>query len=636
MNQITVNIFNQDVTLVYDNTSQCYKGFLSKQFYLRFDLTDSYYNNAFLGWPSTKSKIYNDLNNLGLAGDLNINDADDVFKQKVVNIFNAIYNSAAYSYTDIGQYYNLNSDISSMELPYTDPDHYLLEVGLPSGVKPLVYNGMSSSDRSGSSDVDWRLSYCSAAGDASTISATTLSGTITGTVSNGANVVLDVFPTVNNNSIWYPVNGVGYGNILLDVVTINKVIDINIFGDNVTLSEENGVYKGFLSKQFYLNFDLTADYGSDWQTKKAGVINSVNDESILPANSTDDAVKAFILGSLNSHYSSLHTNDKYVDISPYSNNDDLSSVALPYIDPENYLLEVGLPSGVKPLFRGSERPGSPSDVEWRLSYCMTAGAKTSIYSTVTSGSITSVQDNGSIISRVLVIDPSIDNAGHDGNSDGSIWYLVNGVEVSGTYYLVGNILLNTKTFNNNLPSGTISISGLVNGEVYNGKQLTADLSSLSDSDGHSLTYTYSWQYSLTSDGIYTQIVTTNTYTPTQAYVDNFIKLIVTVNDGFDTAIFNTSPLIINKNNAPTVSDTIPNLTTDEDVEHKYYLSQNIGASDQDGDPFTYSIVTGTGYGPSKGNAVIEQDSAENGGAFYLKYTPTANENGSDSVMNKSN
>ena len=63
-----------------------------------------------------------------------------------------------------------------------------------------------------------------------------------------------------------------------------------------------------------------------------------------------------------------------------------------YFDPENYVLDFALPGSgdvLKPMFMGSELTGAAS-VDWRLSYTTTPGDTSTLYSTILSGSATSI------------------------------------------------------------------------------------------------------------------------------------------------------------------------------------------------------------------------------------------------------
>lgn len=63
-----------------------------------------------------------------------------------------------------------------------------------------------------------------------------------------------------------------------------------------------------------------------------------------------------------------------------------------YLDSEHYVLDFVLPGSgdtLKPMFMGSELTGAAS-VDWRLSYATTPGDTSTLYSTILSGSATSI------------------------------------------------------------------------------------------------------------------------------------------------------------------------------------------------------------------------------------------------------
>lgn len=68
------------------------------------------------------------------------------------------------------------------------------------------------------------------------------------------------------------------------------------------------------------------------------------------------------------------------------------NLLLDYLDPEYYVLDFALPGSgdvLKPMFMGSELTGAAS-VDWRLSYATTSGDASTLYSTILSGSVTSI------------------------------------------------------------------------------------------------------------------------------------------------------------------------------------------------------------------------------------------------------
>ena len=63
-----------------------------------------------------------------------------------------------------------------------------------------------------------------------------------------------------------------------------------------------------------------------------------------------------------------------------------------YLDPEHYVLDFSLPGSgdiLKPMFMGNELTDAAS-VDWRLSYATTPGDTSTLYSTILSGSATSI------------------------------------------------------------------------------------------------------------------------------------------------------------------------------------------------------------------------------------------------------
>src|SRR5436309_3174892 len=109
-----------------------------------------------------------------------------------------------------------------------------------------------------------------------------------------------------------------------------------------------------------------------------------------------------------------------------------------------------------------------------------------------------------------------------------------------------------------------------------------------------------------------------TYTPAANYngADSFTY---TISDGHGgTATATVSVTITAVNDAPVASDQA--VTTDEDTTKAITLS----ATDTEGSPLTYAIVTGPAHGTLSGTAPA------------LTYTPAANYNGPDSFTYKAN
>lgn len=132
--------------------------------------------------------------------------------------------------------------------------------------------------------------------------------------------------------------------------------------------------EAFLSDHFELTFDMTDIYDSSsltligWTAYKTLVIAGSN--GILTASSSDIEVKSYIEAGLGVSYGDNFSGSA-------------SAATLIYRDPEHYLLEIGLVNG-KPYFGGNPQNNCAS-CSWRLSYCSTQGDKTTIQSTVLSG-----------------------------------------------------------------------------------------------------------------------------------------------------------------------------------------------------------------------------------------------------------
>ena len=88
------------------------------------------------------------------------------------------------------------STLADYRLKYSDFSNYLLETGL-SGAKPYF----KDVEQTALPACDWRLSYCSVAGDDTSIYSTILSGSQSGKV-------LTVAPADGGYGIEFPVNGV--------------------------------------------------------------------------------------------------------------------------------------------------------------------------------------------------------------------------------------------------------------------------------------------------------------------------------------------------------------------------------------------------------------------------------------------
>ena len=158
----------------------------------------------------------------------------------------------------------------------------------------------------------------------------------------------------------------------------------------------------FLASKFFMNFNMLDQYS----LASSGMLGEAVYKSLviaassgaLTGSSTQAEYESYLLSVLNAAYAST-----VIDGST------LENYKLRYIDPEHYCLETSLPSGSKPYFKGQQQSSLP-DVEWRLSYCSSAGDKATLYTTVACGT---QQGNN------LTIVPNYDNVG--------IWKPVSGV-----------------------------------------------------------------------------------------------------------------------------------------------------------------------------------------------------------------
>lgn len=243
---MSINILNQTVSLTNN------KGFLTQSWTLAFDLTDSYSPElrALLGWGNVKSGLVESTPLLtGTSSDLDV-------KNYLVTIIDSLFGTS-------------NTSAENIVLNYSDPEHYLLEVNLPSGSKPYYYGSTVDSE----SDVTWRLSYCNTAGDSSSINSTVLSGN--STYING------VSPTVQgggisqerNGIIWYPVAQVVDGTLrprLGNIIRIENAISNQLITSQESISEglitvkelvnENLITKSELDNDGYIVYDLIYKY----------------------------------------------------------------------------------------------------------------------------------------------------------------------------------------------------------------------------------------------------------------------------------------------------------------------------------------------------------------------------------------
>ena len=142
--------------------------------------------------------------------------------------------------------------------------------------------------------------------------------------------------------------------------------------------------------KFTLAFDFRDMYSSatgsfiGWSTYKLIIIASSG--GILTNASTDAEVEAFIFTGLQAQYQNNMSGT-------------VDNTVLHYLDPEHYLMEIDLPVGSKPYFKGIVQ-NTLADVQWRLSYCSVAHDSTSVYSTILSGTKTNNQ------LQVVPVDPT--------------------------------------------------------------------------------------------------------------------------------------------------------------------------------------------------------------------------------------
>ena len=113
---------------------------------------------------------------------------------------------------------------------------------------------------------------------------------------------------------------------------------------------------GALREQFTMTFDFTYP----WATVKPATIAQLS----LPSDSSDEAVRAAIVGMLQATYGNKFSGTA-------------ERGTLLYTDPQSYHLALA----TQPIFRGTARAGT---IEWELVY-MQEGAR---YSTVLSGTFT--------------------------------------------------------------------------------------------------------------------------------------------------------------------------------------------------------------------------------------------------------
>jgi len=158
--------------------------FLASKFFMNFNMLDQY-SNASSGMLG--ESVYKSLVIAASSGALTGSSSQSEYEAYLLSVLNATYASTVIS----------GSTLENYKLKYIDPEHYCLETSLPSGSK----NYFKGQSQSSLPDVDWRLSYCSTAGDKNSIYTTVASGTQQGNT-------LTIVPNYDNVGIWKPVSGV--------------------------------------------------------------------------------------------------------------------------------------------------------------------------------------------------------------------------------------------------------------------------------------------------------------------------------------------------------------------------------------------------------------------------------------------
>ena len=155
------------------------KSFLTQAFSINYDMRDlwSSATSSMIGWATYKAVII-----AGSSGVLTGASTDSEVETYLKSALDASFGSSVLE----------GSTLADYRLKYGDYSHYLLEVGL-SNSHPY-YKGVEQTSLSSCS---WRLSYCSIAGDDTSIYSTILSGN-----SSGKNLMIS--PAM----IEFPVNGV--------------------------------------------------------------------------------------------------------------------------------------------------------------------------------------------------------------------------------------------------------------------------------------------------------------------------------------------------------------------------------------------------------------------------------------------
>ncbi len=159
------------------------KAFLTQSFSINYDMRDMWSSStsAMLGWATYKAVII-----ASSSGILTGSSTDAEVETYLKSALDASFGASVLA----------DSTLADYRLKYSDHTHYLLETGL-SGAKPY-FKGV---EQTSLSPCEWRLSYCSVAGDDTSIYSTILSGGQSGKT-------LTIAPADGGYGVEFPVNGV--------------------------------------------------------------------------------------------------------------------------------------------------------------------------------------------------------------------------------------------------------------------------------------------------------------------------------------------------------------------------------------------------------------------------------------------
>ena len=139
---------------------------------------------------------------------------------QLVDTFSILYDlDTAYIDSDLDNAPDFTQDLGLGQLlgEYVDPEYYVLDFALPGSGTEL--RPMFMGNELATSSVDWRLSYASTPGDASSIYSTILSGSAT---SIGGGLILDI-----TDGLEWPVSGLGPDNGFAHAAF--KIVDFDSF-----------------------------------------------------------------------------------------------------------------------------------------------------------------------------------------------------------------------------------------------------------------------------------------------------------------------------------------------------------------------------------------------------------------------